>query len=92
MHHRFLGGDGGRRHRLCLRTLIVGLFGDGLIRKQALPAREIGFGEGEIGARLRQIGAHLLEHNLERAAIDGEEQIALLYHLAILEMNLGKIA
>ena len=53
VHHGLLRGDGGVGHGLGLCALIVGLFGDGLVGQQILAAGEIGFGEGEIGARLR---------------------------------------
>ena len=92
MDHRLLRGDGGLRHALGLLALVEGLLGDGLVVHQLLAAGEIGLGEGEIGARLREIGAHLVERDLERPVIDGEEQIALLHHLAVGEMNLRKIA
>ena len=92
LHHRLLRGHGGFGDALGLRALVVGLFGDGLVVAQQLAAGEIGLGEGEIGARLRQIGAHLLEHDLERTAVDGEEQVALLDHLAVGEMDGREIA
>ena len=92
MHHRLLRGDGGLGDALGLGALVESLLGDGLVAEQLLAALQIGFGEGEIGARLRQIGPHLLEHDLERPAVDGEQQIALLHHLAVDEMDRGEIA
>ena len=76
--------------RLGLRALVVGLLGDGLVVHELLAAREIGLGEGEIGARLREIGAHLVERDLERPVIDDEQKIALLHHLAVGEMDLRR--
>ena len=70
-----------------LRALVVGLLGDGLVVHQLLAACEVGLGEGEIGPRLRQIGAHLVERDLKRPLVDGEQEIALLHHLAVREMN-----
>ena len=63
-----------------------------LSRTSCWAAREIGFGEGEIGLRLREIGARLGERVLERPLVDGEQQIALLDHLAVREMDLVEIA
>ena len=64
---------------------------DGLAAHKLLAAREIGFGEGKIGARLRQVGVRLLERDLERPAVDGEQQVALLHQLAVLEMDFLQI-
>jgi hypothetical protein len=75
-----------------LRALIVGLFGDGFVLQQALTALEVGFSKGEIGARLSEIGAHLLKHDLKRPPVDGEQKIAFLHHLAIGEVNRCEIA
>ena len=91
MNHRLLGGDGRLRHALGLLALIVGLLGDGLIVYEFLAAREIGLGESEIGARLREIGAHLVERDLERPVVDDEQKIALLHHLAVGKMDLGEV-
>src|SRR6202451_4719731 len=76
MHHRLLRGDGGFGDALGLGALVVSLLGDGLVAEELLAALQVGVGEGEIGARLRQIGLHLLEHDLERPAVDREEPIA----------------
>ena len=92
MHHRLLRGDGGFGDAFGLRALVVGLLGDGLVVQELLAAGEIGLGEGEIGARLRQVGAHLIEHDLERPVIDGEEKIALLHHLTVGEVDVRQIA
>ena len=78
--------------RIGLRALLEGLVGDGLVAHQLLAAREIGFGEGEIRFRLRQIGARLIERVLERPLVDGEQQIALLDDLPVLEMHAVEIA
>ena len=75
-----------------LGALIEQLLGDGALAHQRLRALQVGLGEGEIGLRLRQIGAHLIERVLERPAVDGEQQIALLDDLAVLEMDLVEIA
>ena len=58
-----------------------------LSRTSCCGAREVGLGEGEIGARLRQIGARLLERVLERPLVDGEQQVALLDHLPVGEVR-----
>ena len=92
MHHRLLRRDGGFGDALGLGALVVSLLGDGLVAEELLAALQVGVGEGEIGARLRQIGLHLLEHDLERPAVDGEQQIALLHHLAVDEMDFREIA
>ena len=92
MDHRLLRGDGGFRDALGLLALIEDLLGDRLVAHQLLAAGEIGFGEGEIGARLREIGAHLVERDLERPVVDGEQEIALLHHLPVGEMNFREIA
>ena len=63
-----------------------------LSRTSCWPRVEIGFGEGQIGLRLRQIGARLIERVLERPLVDGEQQVALLDDLAILEMHAVEIA
>ena len=78
--------------RVGLRALLEDLFGDGLFLHQLLAAREIGFGESQIGFGLRQIGARLRERVLERPLVDGEQQIALLDDLAVLEMHAFEIA
>jgi hypothetical protein len=77
--------------RLGLLALIEGLLGDGLVVEKLLAAREIGFGEGEVGARLREIGAHLVERDLKRPVIDDEQEVAFLHRLAVGEMNLGQV-
>ena len=46
----------------------------------------------EIGFRLLQIGARLIERVLERPLVDGEQQIALLDDLPVLEMHAVEIA
>ena len=61
-------------------------------RTSDLRALQVGFGEGKIGFGLRQIGAHLVKRILERPAVDGEQQIALLDDLTVREMNLVEIA
>ena len=78
--------------RIGLRALLEGLLGDGLVAHQLLAAREIGLGKGQIGFGLRQIGARLVERVLERPLVDGEQQIALLDDLPVLEMHAVEIA
>jgi hypothetical protein len=75
-----------------LRALVEGLLGDGLVADQLLAAPQIGFGVGEIGARLRQRTFALLERIGEGACIDGEQEIALLDDLSVLEMHVLQIA
>ena len=48
--------------------------------------------KARLDLRLRQIGARLVERVLERPLVDGEQQIALLDDLAVLEMQLVEIA
>src|SRR5262249_49722346 len=50
-------------------------------------AGEIGFGKGEIGLRLREIAPRLVERGLERTLVDGEQEVALLDHLAVGKMD-----
>ncbi len=52
---------------------------------KTLAALQIAFGEGEIGLGLREVRLRLIERGLERPAIDGEQQIALLHHLPVAE-------
>ena len=89
---RLGAADGGLRIAERLRALLKGLFGDGLCRHQRLAALEIGFGIGKIGLRRRQIGARLGDRVLERPLVDGEQQIAFLDHLPVLEMHAVEIA
>ena len=91
-HRRLLRRDRRLGDALGLRALVEGLLGDGLVAHELLAAREIGLGEGEVGSRLRQIGARLVERVLERPLVDGEQQVALLDHLPVLEMHLVEIA
>ena len=75
-----------------LGALVEGLLGDGAVAHELLGAFEIGFGEGQIGLGLRQSAARLGDRVLERPLVDGEQQIALLDHLAVAEMDLIEIA
>ncbi len=43
-----------------------------LVLQQRLAALQIGLGEGEIGPRLREIGAHLFQRDFERTTVDNE--------------------
>ena len=63
-----------------------------LSRTNCWPRVKSDFGEGEIGLRLHQIGARLIERVLERPLVDGEQQIALLDDLPVLEMHPVEIA
>jgi hypothetical protein len=78
------------RRRARLGALVEGLLGDGLVAHQLGGAREIRLGEREVGARLRQVGARLVERGLERPLVDGEQEVALLDHLAVGEMHLSR--
>ena len=84
--HRGLGVAEG------LRALLEGLVGDGLVTHQLLAARIVGLGEGHIGLRLHEIGARLIERVLEGPLVDGEQQVALLDDLPVLEMQSFEIA
>ena len=63
-----------------------------LSRTSCWPRVEIGFGEDQIGFGLRQIGARLVKRVLERPLVDGEQQIALLDDLPVLEVDAVEIA
>ena len=91
-HGRLVVVHGGLRVAEGLRALLEDLVGDGLVVHQLLAARVVGLGEGEIGFGLRQIGARLIERVLERPLVDGEQQIALLDDLPVLEMHAVEIA
>ncbi len=91
-HRRLLRRDGRLSDALRLRALVEGLFGDGLVAHELRGAPEIAFREGEIGARLREIGLGLVEGGLERPLVDGEQKIALLHHLAVGEIHPIEIA
>src|SRR5262249_4809267 len=54
---------------------------------EVLAALEIGFGEGESGTGLRQLGLGLGEGGLEGTPVDAEQQVALVDELAIPEVN-----
>ena len=92
IHHRLLRGNGGFGNAFGLRALVVGLVGDASCCATEPGRAQIALGEGQVGARLCKIGAHLFERDLERPAVDGEEEVALLHHLAVGEMDARKIA
>ena len=75
-----------------LGALVESLLGDRAVAHELLGAIEIGLGEGEIGLGLRQRSSGLRDGVLERPLVDGEQQIALLDHLAVAEMDLVEIA
>ncbi len=89
---RLLRLDGGLRHALRLDALVEGLLRDGGVELQALAARQIGIGEGEIGFGLLERGLRLVECGLERAAVDGEQLIARLHHLSVAEVDRVEVA
>ena len=91
-HGGLLRGDCRFRHPLGLRALVEGLLGDHRADGKTLSAREIAFRECESGPRLREAGLRLSEGGLERPAIDREQKIALLHHLAVLKMDRLQIA
>ena len=91
-HGRLLRRDVGLGHALGLRALIEGLLRDGTAAHQALPALQIGLGVGEIGAGLGEVRLRLRQRGLEWPAVDGEEQVALLYQLPVLEVYRVEIA
>src|SRR5262249_14884214 len=91
-HHRLVGGEGGLRVAEGLRALLVDLLADGAVAQQLLAARQIGLGENQVGLGQLQIGARLVERILERPPVDGEQGIALLHDLAVLEMDLIEVA
>ena len=80
------------RDALGLRALLEGLLRYDIAAEQVLSARQIGFGERQIGLGLGQTGAGLIQRVLERPPIHGEQQVALVDQLAVLEMNLFQIA
>ena len=82
----------GLGHPLGLRALVEGLLRDGAAAHQALPALQIGFGVSEIGAGLCEVRLRLRQRGLERPAVDGEEQVALLHQLPVLEVDRVEVA
>ena len=52
-----------------------------------MPTFQIGFRKRKIGPSLRQVGLRLGKRGLERATIYGEEQVALLHQLTVLEVD-----
>jgi len=87
-----LRGNRRLRDALCLRALVEGLLRDGLVAHQLLAAREVAFGERQVGARLRELCPGLRERRLEWPAVNGEQRIALLDDLSVLELDLVEIA
>jgi len=85
-------GKGGLRVAEGLRALLEHLLGDGLFRDELLRALEISFGVRDVRFGLRQVGLRLVERNLERPLVDGEQEIALLHQLPVLEVDLVEIA
>ena len=91
-HRRLVGGDRRLGIAIGLRPLLEDLLGDRLVVDELLGAVEIGLGEDDIGLGLRQHGARLVERVLERPLVDGEQQVALVHQLAVLEMHAVEIA
>ena len=86
-----------RRHRGLgiaerLRPLLEDLLADGPVAQELPAARQVGLREYHIGSSRLQIRARLVERVLERPLVDGEQQVALLHDLAVLEMHLVEIA
>jgi hypothetical protein len=63
------------------------LLADHVVADQTLGALQVAFGERQVGLGLRKRGARLIESGLERASVDRDEGVALLHHLAVLEMD-----
>ena len=59
---------------------------------QLCAAREISFRKGEVGLGLSEIRLGLIERDLEWAPVDGEQEIALLDHLAVCEVDAVEVA
>ena len=91
-HRRLVGLHRRLGVALGLRALLEHLLGDGLVAQQLLAARMVGLGEDEVRARQREIGARLVERVLERPLVDGEQEVALLDDLAVVEMHAVEIA
>ena len=91
-HHRLVRGDRSLGITGRLRTLLENLLADRPVAHQLLAARQVGLGEEHIGFSQFQICARLVKRILERALVDGEQQIALLDDLAVLEMHLVEVA
>src|SRR6185312_17343351 len=89
---RLVGADGSQRITVGLRALLESLVGDGLVAHELLAAVEVGFRECDVGFRLFQIRARLIDRVLERPLVDGEQEIALPDDLPILEIDAGEIA
>jgi hypothetical protein len=75
-----------------LRTLLKDLLGDGLVAQELLAARKVGFGVGQVRAREREVGTGLVDRVLERPLVDGEQEVALLDDLAVVEVHAIEIA
>ena len=66
---------------LRLRVLLLGRVTD-----------KIGLGLAQRRLILRQVGFHLIHHGVERARIDGEQQVARLHKFAFVKVHLGDLA
>src|SRR4029077_15206206 len=84
--HRGLG------HALGLRALIEGLLRDSAAAHETLPTLQVGLGIGKVGTSLRQVCLRLRQRGFEGSPIDGEQEVALLHQLAVLEVNGVEVA
>src|SRR5258705_4252923 len=87
-----LRGDGSFRDALGLCALVESLLGNDRAEGKTLGACQIAFRECESGPRLCEARLRLSEGDLEGPAIDREQKIALLHHLAVLKMDRLQVA
>ena len=106
LHRRLVGLDRGGQAQLVRADLVVLLARDHAAVDQPpvailldhgivvlrLVAREVGLGLGDLRLMLGELGARLLERGLEGARVDGEEEVAGLDVLALLEVDPGDLA
>ncbi|MDQ1155444.1 hypothetical protein QE389_002643 [Brevundimonas sp. SORGH_AS 993] len=71
--------------------VILGL-GHRLRRQQGLAAGQVGAGQGQLRLHLGDLGLGLGQGGLGRARVQGEQQLALLNHLTVAEVNRLDIA
>src|SRR5206468_9070835 len=60
---------------------------DRIHREQAGGAAIIGMRQGQIAARARNRGSRFIQRSNERAWVDGEKELALVHHRAVLEVK-----
>ena len=93
VHDRCLGGlDGGLRAALIGGALIDRLGGAEIGPLELLRPPELCLGQRLLGLRGLQLRHALIEPDLERPRVDGEEQIALVHDLPVLEVDRGEDA